>query len=222
MEIQTYSQNGEELIIQSMLDIVTKKGGQTNNFLVELGAGDGYHLSNSRFFIDKGWKSILIDADNRGNTNVKEHKITRENINSLLKQYKCPKDFDFLSIDLDGNDYWIIEEILKEYSPKLIVAEFNAAFGYDCSKTIKYDSEFSWEGDTYFGFTLEAGRKLGEANGYTLMLQHADMNIFLLKNEYAEHQLDEDLPPTTKYFPKITYNKSDFFRKTERIDWVTI
>ena len=208
--VQTYSQNGEEFVIQAMLLNDTNP----TKFLVELGAGDGFHLSNSRYFINKGWNGILIDADNRGNEEVKQHKITRENINSILKTYKCPKEFDFLSVDLDGNDYWIIEEILQRYSPKLIVAEFNASFESDCSKTIKYDSEFSWEGDTYFGFTLEAGRKLANENGYTLMLQHADMNIFLLRNDYAN-----------QFTPKkinLEYQKSDYFRISERTDWVTI
>ena len=208
--VNTYSQNGEEFIIEALLlkDLSTQ-----DKFLVELGAGDGYHLSNSRYFLQKGWKGILIDADNRGNADVKQHKITRENINFLLNSYECPKQFDFLSVDLDGNDYWIIEEILKKYSPKLIVAEFNAAFESDCSKTIKYDSEFSWQGDTYFGFTLEAGKKLAEANGYTLMLQHADMNIFLLRNDYAKN---------TKQFHQREYQKSDYFKKSERTDWVII
>jgi hypothetical protein len=208
--VKTYSQNGEEFVIEALL----MKDISPSKFLVELGAGDGYHLSNSRYFIEKGWKGILIDADNRGNSDVKQHKITRENINSLLKTYQCPKEFDFLSVDLDGNDYWIIEEILQRYSPKLIVAEFNASFESDCSKTIKYDSEFIWQGDNYFGFTLEAGRKLAQENGYTLMLQHADMNIFLLRNDYAKE--------FTSKQENFRYEKSDYFKKSDRVDWVTI
>jgi len=208
--VKTHSQNGEEFVIQAMLLNDTNP----TKFLVELGAGDGFHLSNSRYFIEKGWNGILIDAENRGNQEVKQHKISRENINPLLKTYKCPKVFDFLSIDLDGNDYWIIEEILKEFSPKLIIAEFNASFESDCSISVKYDSEFVWQGDNYFGFTLEAGRKLAESNGYTLIFQHADMNIFLLKNEYVkDFKVKEG---------NLTYQKSDYFKKSERTDWVTI
>jgi hypothetical protein len=74
----TYSQNREELIIEKLIN-----SSSSTNFLVELGAGDGFHLSNSRYFIDKGWSAILIDADNKGNSDVKQHKI---------------------------NDYWILEE----------------------------------------------------------------------------------------------------------------
>jgi len=203
-----YSQNGEEAIIDNILS----KCGKSTKFIVELGAGDGYHLSNSRQFIERGWEAILIDADNRGSKDVKQHKITKENINELLSKYNCPKEFDFLSIDLDGNDYWILEEVLKEYSPKLIIAEFNASLPSDESKAIKYDPEFIWEGDNYFGFTLKAGMKLAENFGYKPILQHADMNLFMLRNDYAQ-----------RYNYKISmYNKSDYFKKSERLDWVNI
>jgi len=203
-----YSQNGEEIIITNILE----KCGEPKKFVVELGAGDGYHLSNSRYFIEKGWDSILIDADNKGNEEVKQHKINKENINQLLKQYNCPKEFDFLSIDLDGNDYWIIDEILKEYSPKLIVAEYNASFPPEESKTIKYDPEFIWQGDTYFGFTLKAGIKLAEKNNYKAILQDSDMNLYMLRNDLAKGI----------NIKEINYNQSDYFKKSERTDWEII
>jgi hypothetical protein len=203
-----YSQNGEEIIITNILE----KRGELKKFVVELGAGDGYHLSNSRYFIEKGWDSILIDADNKGNEEVKQHKINKENINQLLKQYNCPKEFDFLSIDLDGNDYWIIDEILKEYSPRLIVAEYNASFPPEESKTIKYDPEFIWQGDTYFGFTLKAGIKLAEKNNYKAILQDSDMNIYMLRNDLAKGI----------NIKEINYNQSDYFKKSERTDWEII
>ena len=204
----TYSQNCEEIIIEDIL----KSCGKLKKFVVELGAGDGYHLSNSRYFIKNGWDSILIDYDNRGNEEVKKHKINKENINQLLKNYNCPKEFDFLSIDLDGNDYWIIDEILKEYSPKLIVAEYNASFPPEESKTIKYDPEFIWQGDTYFGFTLSAGIKLAEKNNYKVILQNSDMNIYMLRKDFSN----------SMEINKIIYNQSDYFKKSERNDWEII
>ena len=203
-----YSQNGEEAIIDNILS----NCGKSTEFFVELGAGDGYHLSNGRKFIERGWKGIMIDADNRGNEEVKQHKITRENINELLGLHNCPKEFDFLSIDLDGNDYWILEKILSQFKPKLIIAEFNASFPKEDSKTIKYDPKFSWDGDTYFGFTLKAGIRLAEKCGYKPILQHADMNLFMLRNDYAD-KLEAK---------SMEYNQSDYFKKSERTDWENV
>jgi hypothetical protein len=157
-----YSQGGEEAYIDYIL-----KELPTENFIVEIGAGDGYHLSNTRYFIENGYDSILIDADNQGNAEVKMHRIIKENVNAILSTYNCPTKFDFLSIDTDGNDYWILDELLTKYSPSFIVAEFNASVQKDKSVSIKYDSNFIWQGDDYYGFSLEAGKKLAEKHGYS-------------------------------------------------------
>jgi hypothetical protein len=202
-----YSQGGEEAYIAYIL-----KELPTANFIVEIGAGDGFHLSNTRYFIENGYDSILIDADNQGNAEVKMHRIIKENVNAILSTYNCPTKFDFLSIDTDGNDFWILDELLTKYSPSLIVAEFNASVQKDKSVSIKYDSNFSWQGDDYYGFSFEAGKKLAEKHGYTIVFLNNNMNIFLLKNEFIE---GVDVP-------EYTYEVSDYFRVSDRTDWVEI
>ena len=202
-----YSQGGEEAYIDYIL-----KELPTENFIVEIGAGDGFHLSNTRYFIENGYNAILIDADNQGNEEVKQHRIIKENVNAILSTYNCPTKFDFLSIDTDGNDFWILDELLTKYSPSLIVAEFNASIEKDKSVSIKYDSNFSWQGDDYYGFSFEAGKKLAEKHGYTIVFLNNNMNIFLLKNEFIE---GVDIP-------EYTYEVSDYFRASGRQDWVEI
>lgn len=202
-----YSQGGEEAYIDYIL-----KELPTANFIVEIGAGDGYHLSNTRYFIENGYDSILIDADNQGNEEVKQHRIIKENVNAILSTYNCPKKFDYLSIDTDGNDFWILDELLTKYSPSFIVAEFNASIQKGRSVSIKYDSNFSWQGDDYYGFSFEAGKKLAEKHGYTIVFLNNNMNIFLLRNEFIE---GVDVP-------EYTYEISDYFRASGRQDWVEI
>jgi hypothetical protein len=192
-----YSQNQEEIILEQIQD--------KYKFVVELGAGDGFHLSNTRYLIEKVANHILIDADNRGNSEVKEHKINRENIIKLLDKYNCPLIFDLLSIDLDGNDYWILEEILKYHNPRVIIAEFNAC--YEDSRAIEYDPNFTWQGDSYFGFTFEAGKKLMEKFNYKLCFQTGNMNMIFTKNETNN---------------KVTYEKQNYFSLSQREDWVKI
>ena len=208
IQVPTYSQNGEERII---LDLLDQYDVPVSKFCVELGAGDGYHLSNTRYFIEHGWSAILIDAEYKGNPEVHTHKINAENINDLLAKYDCPRSFDFLSIDLDGNDYWILTSILTHFSPKLIVAEYNACF--DDSRTIKYDSDFSWKGDDYFGFTLEAGRRLAEKIGYEIVAENSNMNIYLLRKDLIKGK-------EVKHVSQHEINT--FFTKSNRTDWVTI
>jgi hypothetical protein len=117
-----YSQNNEEGYIRHILATIGD-----GKFLVDLGAKDGFNQSNTRYFVEKGYQGLLIDSDDMAGESkeVRRHKIFSGNIIPLLRTYKCPKSFDLLSIDLDGTDYWVLKMILKNYSPKLIVAEFN-------------------------------------------------------------------------------------------------
>lgn len=48
-----------------------------------------------------------------------------------------PRELDFLSVDIDGNDYWVTKELLKEYRPAAISVEFNPNFPWDIAATIK-------------------------------------------------------------------------------------
>jgi len=202
-----YSQGGEEAYISYILKYLPKE-----NFIVEIGAGDGFHLSNTRHFIENGYSAILLDIDNNGNEEVKQHRIIKENINAILSTYNCPNKFDFLSIDTDGNDFWILDELLKKYEPTLIVAEFNASIEKHRSISIKYDPNFSWHGDDYFGFSLEASKKLAENHGYSVIFLNNNMNIFLVKKEFVG---DAEIP-------EFTYEVSDYFRASGRHDWVEI
>lgn len=175
-----HSQANEESYLKHILDNIDKK----TKYLVDIGAWDGYHLSNTRYFLEEeGYRGILIDADGRGNSQVKEHFVTKENIISILKKYKCLKEFDLLCIDVDGNDIYILDEILTYYSPKLIIAEFNPIFKKGESFTITYDENHSWGGDTYYGFSFSAGMKMAEKNNYTCIFQNDDLNMYFLRND---------------------------------------
>lgn len=174
-----HSQSGEEGIIGYILSHIS-----ANKFLVELGAWDGAHLSNTKYFVDhQGYKALLIDGDNRGNDAVKQHFITAENVCGLLKNYDCPKYFDLLNIDLDGNDLYILNEVLKKYRPALICAEFNGTIENGVSKTIAYNEHHTWQNNDYYGFSFEAGKKLAVANGYRVVYQNDSLNVYMIRED---------------------------------------
>jgi hypothetical protein len=208
-KFQKYSQNGEDGIIHHILSEIGK-----DNFIVELGCLDGYKLSNSRHLIEKGFNSILIDTDyiDTDNQEIKKHQLIKENVNAILKTYQCPDTFDVLSIDLDGNDFWILDEILTQFSPRLIVAEFNACLPKNLSITIKYEPDFVWQKDSYFGFSFAAGKKLAAKNGYTVVYQNDNINMYMIKNEYLKNVT----------VPEVHYSQADYFKKSDRNDWIEI
>jgi len=64
--------------------------GTTNKFCVEFGAGDGYTLSNTRYFLENGWKGLMMDIE-PGHESVVQENINADNINELFKKHNVPK-----------------------------------------------------------------------------------------------------------------------------------
>lgn len=200
-----YSQQYEE----SFIEFILSKIPSVKKHLVEFGAWDGYHLSNTRYFIEKGYSHLLVDGNNHGNQEVKEHFITAENCVEILEKYDTPKSFDLFVIDIDGNDLYVLEEVLKNgYAPQLIVAEFNPIFQPTESKTIRYNPSHTWGNDDYYGFSFAAGVKMAEKHGYTCVFQENSLNMYLVKS---------DLVPEK---PVLTYEIKHDHAKSEKNDWV--
>jgi hypothetical protein len=130
------SQNGEDGIIERIVEVIVPE----NKYCVEFGAWDGKHFSNCYNLItNKAWKGAMIEANATkyrelvatysANDNVIciRKLVQFEGIDSLdniLDQIRAPRDIGVLSIDIDGNDYYIWES-LKKYTPELVVIEFN-------------------------------------------------------------------------------------------------
>lgn len=197
-----YSQNGEGLILEYIFHSLY---GHTNKLgFVDIGGGDGFHLSNTRHLSNLGWYGLVLDKENG-------IFITSENVMSHVRHPNYEDAMDLLSIDIDGNDYWIIDTLLSDiYAPSVIVAEFNAM--YIDSRTIAYNPDHVWSGDSYYGFTFEAGVKLAEKHGYKVIFQTGDMNMFMVRADLIEGL---NVPP-------VTYKQNDFFKLSERKDWVTV
>lgn len=136
-----YSQFGEDGIIQALLERLDGK----DNWCVEFGAWDGVHLSNSFNLIkNSNYRSILIEADKNKFSELKKNLSPYDPIllnefvtfdgcsmlDNILSRTPVPSNFDFLSIDIDGNDYWIFES-LKLYRPKIICIEYNPSIPND-------------------------------------------------------------------------------------------
>jgi hypothetical protein len=183
-ERRWHSQNGED----GILEIVFAKIGVTNRFCVEFGAESG-EVCNTRYLMEcKGWTGLRMDGgdhDHCFGTVYKEF-VTAENINSLFRKYSVPQEFDLLSIDIDGNDYWVWRAI-EGYSPRVVIIEYNSSLPPGESKTIQYDPKFSWDGTNYYGASLLALAKLGGAKGYTLIgCESRGVNAFFLRADLVK------------------------------------
>jgi len=110
--------------------------------------------------------------------------VTAENIQALFRKYQVPRVFDLLSIDIDGNDYWVWKTI-ADYHPRVVVIEYNSTIPPTESKSVPYDPNYMWDGSTnYFGASLLALARLGDQKEYTLVgCDSSGTNAFFVKQE---------------------------------------
>lgn len=117
---------------------------------------------------------------------VKIEKVTAENIQDLFRKYNVPKNFDLLSIDIDYNDYWVWKSI-TDYSPRVVVIEYNSSIPPTESKVVPYDPDAQWDGTNYFGASLLALKNLGLTKGYTLIgCESRGVNAFFCKSDLVK------------------------------------
>jgi hypothetical protein len=161
-----HSQNGEDGVLERIFECV----GTTNQRFVEFGAWDGETLSNTAHLRKThGWTGLLMEGDpERASELVTNAFVTAENVEQLFAEHGVPEVFDLLSIDIDGNEYWVWRAIEK-YRPRVVVIEYNVFFGNQVSKTMPYNPDHVWDESYYHGASLAALRKLGREKGYTLV-----------------------------------------------------
>jgi hypothetical protein len=198
-----HSQYYEDGMIREALESV---GVINNGFFVDVGSWDGVFLSNTfRLLEDFNFNGICIEANqdrhNEAVQNLKNYNVkcintllSIEESNSLdfiLKENNCPKEFDFLSIDIDGIDWWIWES-LKNFFPKVVIIEYNSNHN-NCS-IIHYDKEYVHENNiNYYGATPPALNLLANKKNYDLVAINRVNMIFIRRdlNTYPVLDLNE-------------------------------
>ncbi len=176
-----HSRNEDDGLIEGIFQEI----GSGSKYYVEFGAGDGCQMSMTRHLREEhAWQGLLLDAEYE-NTSLHLHRefITAENIVPLFEKYGVPKDLDFLSIDIDGNDYWVWKALSTHYRPRLLVVETNQFFSPEDEKTIVYNPDHHWEfGSRYFGASLLAFHKLNMKLGYS-HIANVDENAYFVRND---------------------------------------
>ena len=217
IEKKVFSQNGEDGIIECIFDMI----GTTNKYYVEFGVEDGNECNSKNLRVNHGWTGLMMDGGN-DNKDIGLHQefITRENILDLLRKYNVPTELDMLSIDIDGNDYYVWEEILKEYKPRMVVMEYNAKFKPPDDRTIKYNPTHMWKSKTYplssyYGASMQALYRLGKANNYTLVANDGiGINLFFLRDDVFE--------PVASSFPMAGQPMQLFRETTYNAKWSSV
>jgi hypothetical protein len=192
-ELRVFSQNGEDGVLAEIFGrLATERGS-----FVEIGVEDGVEC-NTRYLAEVlGWSGVYVEADdacfqslsarlaNRADLVTVHQMVTPENVEQLFADAGVPTDLDLLSIDVDGQDYWIWEAI-EAYTPRVVVVEYNAGLPAD-RLLVEPRGRSGWTPlSDFFGASIGAFRALGEQKGYTLVhTELAGVNAFFVRNEFA-------------------------------------
>jgi hypothetical protein len=224
-EFSVHSQNGED----GILLYIFSQLGIANRCFVEFGIGDGRECNSANLSFTFGWHGLLMDSDARNVESARHyfdvalgdrkqdvkilHKIvTAENINTILTDHQIDQELDLFCIDIDGNDYWIWEA-LEVVRPRVMVVEYNPAYGPERSLTIPYQKgafnryAHHYSG-FYFGASLTALTKLAHQKDYQLVgCDSTGTNAFFVRQDILADELAALLPPQA-YYPSVRYHAS--------------
>lgn len=207
---KVYSQHDEDGIIEEIF----RRIGSTDQFFVEFGVGDG--LENCTLYcLLKGWSGVWMDGSaicveaieqkfqfliGAERLKVRYTFITADTIERHFQELNVPQEFDFLSIDIDNNDYWVWRSI-DRYRPRVIAIEYNASFR--CANcVVPHNPTAIWDYTNYFGAGLKALEMLGKEKGYCLVgCNYTGVTAFFVREDLVGNHFAEPFSAENHYEP---------------------
>ena len=197
-EFCAFSQWGED----GILDWLIERLPEIPPRFVEFGVSD-YQESNTRLLLQlRNWGGLVIDGSPQYIDSIRNQEIhwrqdltslsayiDRDNINGLIADAGYRESIGILSIDIDGNDYWVWEAI-DAVDPVIVVCEYNAVFGDRYAITVPYAQDFyrtrAHHSNLYFGASIQALTGLAKRKGYTFVgTTSSGCNAFFIRNDRA-------------------------------------
>jgi hypothetical protein len=216
-----YEEDGKLLYIFALT-------GMKNKTFVEIGSDDGINSNCANLAFNFGFHGLFLDGNEkaikRGETFYKKYphpwmyqpkfrcaKVTAENINGLVSEAGLNGEIGLLSIDIDGNDYWIWKA-LTVVQPEVVIIETHVEFGLR-NIVVPYDPNYAFPGrhPVYHGASPVAMMKLGKEKGYRLVgANELGFNFIFVRNGLAEKELPEVPVESVLTHPSVKESWSRF------------
>tara|TARA_R110002072_G_scaffold282761_3_gene445948 strand:+ start:14569 stop:15429 length:861 start_codon:yes stop_codon:yes gene_type:complete len=197
-----FEEDGLLLYIFSLL-------GMTHKTFIEFGSDDGINSNSANLYYHHNFEGLFIDGNEKaiergryffkkyGNKNIKapifkQAFINAENINALFEESGFSGEIGLLSIDIDGNDYWVWKAI-DVVSPQVVIIETHNEFGMN-DIIVPYDAAYFYPGKhpTYHGASPVAMTKLAKKKGYRLVgANELGFNLIYVRNDLLQNELLE-------------------------------
>ncbi|MBU6237398.1 MAG: hypothetical protein KGQ51_06185 [Planctomycetes bacterium] len=201
---KVYSQNDEDGILREIF----RRIGTHRKVFVEFGVGHGLENNSVSLLLDD-WRGLWLEGNRRFVEQIQRgfrrmiaedqlrlvHTfITRDNIDDLIRQHTPDREVDLLSVDIDGNDFHVLERI-QCISPRVIVMEYNSKFAPPLLYCMDYDDRHMWDGTDKMGASLKFLELALAARGYHLVgCSLTGINAFFVRHDLVG---DQFLPPFT-------------------------
>lgn len=207
---KVYSQDDED---GAIAEIFRRIGTKSRRF-VEFGVRDGLEC-NTLHLLLQGWTGHWMEAGKKRIAQIESRfgtfvgsalhvhplVVSPENIDKLLSQF-CPDGaLDLLSIDIDGNDYWVWNAVTS-IQPRVVIIEYNATWRPPLSITVPYAANRRWDGTNYFGASLSALTELSGRKGYTLVgCSFSGVNAYFVRQDLCADHFAEPFTAENHYEP---------------------
>lgn len=195
-EFRIFSQFGEDGIIQYLIGRVPIE----HDTFIEFGVED-YRESNTRFLLwNDNWRGLILDGGDshvefvrsndigwRHTIDARSVFVTTDNINGTFATAGFTGDIGLLSVDIDGNDYWVLEAI-EAVSPRILIVEYNSTFGPNAAVSVPYDPAFqrtrAHHSNLYWGASLAAICRAADRKGLAFVGSNsAGNNAFFVRRD---------------------------------------
>ena len=197
---RVYSQSNQDGVLQCIFDNI----GTTNKFCIEFGfnsntlaGGSGANVA--RLVLEDDWKCLLLDRDMKNPAiNLHKEMLTASNLCEVFAKYEVPESPDYVSIDVDSIDLWLMKAMLQGgYTPRVISVEYNSNFPINMAVTTK--EGISWGNDMVYGASLSALVMVAAEFGYSLIAVVSQLDLFFVRNDLFSLEI-----PTIEYFSALT------------------
>ena len=208
---KVWSQNDEDGILAEIFRRIGTAASDRPGTFVEFGVSDGRECNTLRLLVE-GWQGLWMESGERdcetirrvfagplaeGRLELQQTAVTAENIDMLIAGSQVAKsagqagELDLLSIDIDGNDYYVLQAV-ESVRPRVVVIEYNAKFPPPMDLVPPYDTQRGWDGSDFMGSSLQALTNLAARRGYRLVGTNiTGSNAFFVRSELAGSKFAE-------------------------------
>ena len=213
-----YSQNEEDGILQEIFSRI----GTTNKYFFEIGSADGLE-NNTLYLLIQGWHGFWVEGNPKnvdsvkhkfkvpiknGSLRVKCDWVQKNNINQLMAEGQLDSgDLDLFSLDIDGNDYHILEAI-ERLSSRVLVIEYNPKYRPGIKWVMEYNPKHSYDLSDQFGASLKSFEILLSKKGYKLVgCNLLGSNAFFVREDLMGDHFLSDCSAENHYEPERHFLK---------------